>query len=149
MSPAGWLIPLFRCPETGLGIRDNHGVLTRADGAVLPSVDGIASFVAPESLGGLDAAMNRRYQQIAPFYDFGERVLGWLLTGADVVVGRREMVALSGLKAGMRLLEVSPGPGVFQPLLRAAVGSHAEFVALDLSSNMLRQCRERFADLRI
>ena len=123
--------------------------MTRSDGMVLASVDGIASFVHPASLDRLDARTHRRYERIAPVNGLGERVLGWMLTGAEESAGRREIVALSGLARGMRLLEVSPGPGVFQPLLREAVGPEGEIAALDLSLNMLRQCRKRHARMHI
>jgi ubiquinone/menaquinone biosynthesis C-methylase UbiE len=43
----------------------------------------------------------------------------------------------------MRILEVSPGPGVFQPFLRESITEKGDFVALDLSLGMLRQCRKR------
>ena len=106
-----------------------------------PISDGILSIVHPPSLGGMDERMNRRYRWLAPFYDASERILGRVLAGRDMRAGRAEIVGLLGLPQGVRLLEVSPGPGVFQPLLRSAIGSHGELVAVDLSMAMLRECR--------
>jgi ubiquinone/menaquinone biosynthesis C-methylase UbiE len=63
--------------------------------------------------------------------------------------GRQKIVDLISLTPGMRLLEVSPGPGVFQPMLRQALGVDSEIVAVDLSTNMLRQCMKHHAALNI
>jgi ubiquinone/menaquinone biosynthesis C-methylase UbiE len=49
----------------------------------------------------------------------------------------------------MRILEVSPGPGVFQRFLRHYIGEKGDFVALDLSLGMLRQCQKRNKDLNV
>lgn len=146
---AQWLIDILRCPETGFGFSLRDGVLTRSDGKIFPDHDGIISLVYPEALTDSDKEMNQRYEKIAPYYEFTERVIGWLLTGVNMQRGREEIVSLLGLKPNQRLLEVSPGPGVFQPMLRKAVGEKAEYAALDLSSNMLHQCQLRHADLNI
>jgi ubiquinone/menaquinone biosynthesis C-methylase UbiE len=44
------------------------------------------------------------------------------------------------IAAGSRLLEVSPGPGVFQPWLSEAVGPEGAVAAVDLSWGMIRRC---------
>jgi ubiquinone/menaquinone biosynthesis C-methylase UbiE len=43
----------------------------------------------------------------------------------------------------MSVLEVSPGPGVFQKFLRNDIGEKGELVVLDLSMGMLRQCQKK------
>ncbi len=111
------------------------------EGKAYPLVDGILSVVHPPSLEGTDKAMNRRYRWLAPVYDVSERVLGQLLAGIDMQTGRRQIVELLGLTAGIRLLEVSPGPGVFQCMLRQSIGAEGELVSVDLSMPMLRECR--------
>jgi ubiquinone/menaquinone biosynthesis C-methylase UbiE len=146
---APWVIEILRCPETGQRLEATHGALRRADGRLYADRDGIASLVFPVTLSADDAKMNRLYERIAPVYDWSERVLGRLLTGVDMRGGRAAIVALLGLRAGMRLLEVSPGPGVFLPLLRQRLGSEAQLAALDLSLAMLRQCRARHAALGV
>ncbi len=146
---APWLIELLRCPETGQSFEICDGLLTRNDGKRFPNCDGIISLVYPPLLSGEDQKMNRLYERIAPFYNFSERILGWLLTGVDMRRGREEIISLLKLKAGMRLLEVSPGPGVFQPLLRSALGMHAEIASIDLSLNMLKECQKRYSHLNI
>jgi ubiquinone/menaquinone biosynthesis C-methylase UbiE len=147
MSP--WLVPILRCPETGLGFDERSGVLTRSDGAAFPERDGVVSLVDSAALVGTDARMNRLYERLAPVYDFSERVLGRLIAGVDIVRERRRIVELLGLAPGRRFLEVSPGPGVFQPWLRAALGPAAEYAAVDLSRAMLRECRRRHSALGI
>ena len=136
-----WVTPLLRCPATGQRLEPRGNTLVRADGKVFPCPDGIASLVYPEALAADDASWNRFYDALAPFYDFSERVLGRLLTGVDTAKGRAEIVKLASFEPGGLLLEVSPGPGVFLPLLSEALGPGARIAAADLSLNMLRQCR--------
>lgn len=138
-----WIVGILRCPETGLAIAQENGRLRRSDGEAFAAPDGIPSLVFPATLTGSDAEMNRRYEWLAPFYAFGEVVIGWLVTGVRMGKGRREIVAHLKLEPGMRLLEVSPGPGVFQRLLRKAIGKKGEAAAVDLSQAMLIQCRKR------
>ena len=144
-----WAISLLRCPETGQKLELRGGALVRKDGKVFPCPGGIASLVYPETLQDTDASWNRFYDALAPFYDFSERVLGRLLTGVDMVKGRAEIAALAGLEPGSQVLEVSPGPGVFHPLLRKALGHSSRIASADLSLNMLRECRRRHGDLDI
>lgn len=144
-----WVMPLLRCPETGLAFHPADAGLVRADGRIFPDRDGIASLVFPAMPEGDDGEWNRFYDRIAPYYDFVERVIGRIITGIDMARGRQEIIDLLGLRPGMRLLEVSPGPGVFQPMLRRALGDAAEIGALDLSLDMLRQCRLRHDDLGV
>lgn len=149
MSYPDWLNAILKCPETGEPLTPSENAYIRADGKQYPIIDGILSIVYPESLSDQDAEMNRMYELMAPFYDFTERLLARLLTGVDVIKGRKDIVSKLQLQAGIRLLEVSPGPGVFQRLLRDAIGEKGELVALDLSLNMLRQCRRRNPDLNV
>jgi ubiquinone/menaquinone biosynthesis C-methylase UbiE len=144
-----WLLSILRCPETGQTFQSRPGLLVRSDGKIFPDKDGIASLVFPASLSGADARMNRLYERLAPFYALSERVLGRVVAGVDVLRERQKLVSLLGLQLGLRLLEVSPGPGVYQPLLRKALGPQAEMAALDLSLAMLRQCRRHHAALGI
>jgi ubiquinone/menaquinone biosynthesis C-methylase UbiE len=69
--------------------------------------------------------------------------MGKLFFGVDMIEGRKQIVSFLGLKSGMRILEVSPGPGVFQKYLRNDIDENGELVALDLSMGMLRQCQKR------
>ncbi len=144
-----WAISILRCPETGQRLEAGAGALVREDGRAFPCFDGIASLVHPQTLQESDARWNRFYDAIAPFYDVSERVLGRLLTGVDMARGRAEIVALAGLEPGSQVLEVSPGPGVFHPLLRKALGPASRIVSIDLSLNMLRECRRRHGGLDI
>ncbi len=142
---AAWIIDILRCPETQQRFEADEGALRRADGRRFPDRDGFASLAFPAALGGDDQRMNRLYERIAPVYDLSERVLGWLLTGVNVATSRDAMVSLLDLRPGMRLLEVSPGPGVFLARLRERIGPESEFTAVDLSLAMLRQCRNLHA----
>jgi ubiquinone/menaquinone biosynthesis C-methylase UbiE len=67
----------------------------------------------------------------------------------DVVAERERMISLLRLQQGRSLLEVSPGPGVYQPYIRARIGNDARYAAVDLSMGMLRQCRKRYSGLNV
>jgi ubiquinone/menaquinone biosynthesis C-methylase UbiE len=143
---SSWVLDILRCPETKQKfVPANKGLERCDDGKFFADQDGITSLVFPQELVGDDEKMNRRYEWLAPYYDASERILGRLLTGVDMQQGRRKIVDLLDLRGGTRLLEVSPGPGVFQPLLRKALGPDAQIAAIDLSLNMLRQCRKQHA----
>jgi len=147
---SAWLADILRCPQTRQPLaRIAHGWQRCGDGKAYPDREGITSLVGPEELAGSDERMNRRYEWLAPFYDLSERLLGRVLTGLDMPRARRELIDHLPLQPGMRLLEVSPGPGVFQPLLRARLGEEAQIAAVDLSLNMLQQCRRHHAGERV
>jgi ubiquinone/menaquinone biosynthesis C-methylase UbiE len=134
---------ILQCPETGGKLRRVENGYQRPDGKVYPVNNGILSAVYPEEISGDDAKMNKFYEFFAPFYDFNEIVLGGLIAGISMAEGRKEIVGCLNLQLGMRVLEVSPGPGVFQILLRNKIGKEGELVSLDLSLSMLRQCHKR------
>jgi ubiquinone/menaquinone biosynthesis C-methylase UbiE len=143
-----WLLNGLRCPET-LKTLKRDGNRFESDGKVYAIKNDILSIVYPDDLGGDDAKYNRLYNLLAPLYDLNERVMGKLLVGVDMTKGRKEIVSFLGLKPGMRMLEVSPGPGVFQKYLRNDIGENGELVALDLSMGMLRQCQKRNDKLNV
>jgi ubiquinone/menaquinone biosynthesis C-methylase UbiE len=143
-----WMNEILRSPETLLTLKKNADSY-ESEGKVFIEKDGILSIVYPWQLDGEDARFNRIYNIVAPLYDLNERVMGKLLTGVDMVKGRKEIISLLGLQAGMKILEVSPGPGVFQKYLREKIGETGELVSLDLSMGMLRQCQKRNKNLNI
>ena len=143
-----WLIDKLRSPEN-LAALNLNGNYFESGKKAYEIKDGILSIVYPEDLSGDDAKFNRIYNMLAPLYDLNERVMGKLLTGVDMIKGRREIVSLLGLKPGMRILEVSPGPGVFQKYLRNEIGEDGQLVAIDLSMGMLRQCKKKNGPLNV
>jgi len=143
-----WLNNILRDPENLKPLIIN-GTNYESEGQIYYLKNDILSIVYPTGLGGDDAKYNKIYNIFAPLYDLNERVMGKLLVGVDMKKGRREIVSFLGLKPGMRLLEVSPGPGVFQEYLRNDIGDNGELVALDLSLGMLRQCQKRNMKLSV
>ncbi len=139
----GWLLEIIRCPETKEALRIENKYLVRNDGFKYPIIDGILSLAYPHNLTGEDKKWNKFYDLFAPLYNINERFFGKLLVGLDMRKTWKETVSYLGLKPGMRILEVSPGPGVFQPYLRELITDKGDFVALDLSLGMLRQCRKK------
>jgi hypothetical protein len=139
MSYTDWLKDILRDPETGERLNSTGNGLARKDGDAEYLINnGILSIVFPPDLSGENAKMNQLYKYLAPLYELSEKVLGRAIFGLDMVKGRAEIVSLLGLSPGIQLLEVSPGPGVFQRLLRDRVGAAGEIVALDLSLPMLK-----------
>jgi ubiquinone/menaquinone biosynthesis C-methylase UbiE len=145
---SNFLNDILRCPETLKPLK-NRGVLYESEQKVYQVRNNILSIVYPPELNGDDARYNKFYNLFAPLYDLNERVMGKLLTGVDMVKGRKQIVSFLGLKPGMRILEVSPGPGVFQKYLRNDIGKTGELVALDLSMGMLRQCQKNNEELNV
>jgi ubiquinone/menaquinone biosynthesis C-methylase UbiE len=143
-----WLINRLRCPETLKTLKHEENCF-RSDGKVYEIKNDILSIVFPDDLVGDDAKYNRIYNLFAPLYDLNERVMGKLLTGVDMIKGRKQIISFLGLNPGMKVLEVSPGPGVFQKFLRNDIGKEGELVALDLSMGMLRQCHKRNESLNV
>jgi ubiquinone/menaquinone biosynthesis C-methylase UbiE len=143
-----WLIDRLRRPETLEPLKTN-GHNYESGGKIYKVQNDMLSIVYPDDLGGDDAKYNRIYNIFAPLYDLNERVMGKLLVGVDMVKGRKQIISFLGLKPGMNLLEVSPGPGVFQKFLRNDIGESGELVALDLSMGMLLQCQKRNKKLNV
>jgi len=106
-----------------------------------PVVDDIPCLVYPPDLLAEDSKWMAFYDRFAPFYAASERYLGRILTGVDVLQARAQVVEALPISPGESVLEVSPGPGVYQSLLAARLGAHGHLTALDLSQGMLRQCR--------
>jgi len=107
------------------------------------------SIVYPEDIGGTEEKFNKLCNLFAPLYDINERVMGRILAGVNMIKWRRKIVSFLELKSGMKILEVSPGHGIFQKFLRDDVGEKGELVALDLSMGMLRQCQKRNEALKV
>jgi ubiquinone/menaquinone biosynthesis C-methylase UbiE len=143
-----WLNDILRCPET-LKPLNHSGEIYESERKAYHEKNGILSVVYPDQIDGMDASYNKIYNILAPLYDLNEKVMGKLLTGVDMEKGRNQIVSLIGLEPGMKILEVSPGPGVFQKYLRDCIGEAGELVALDLSVGMLQQCRKRNKSLNV
>lgn len=135
-------IPALVCPETGVRLVVRGEALWTADGSRhYPIVNGIPCCVYPSRPEGNDARWLRFYDWFSPFYEKSERILGRLITGVDIVAARKKVVEFLPISHGERLLEVSPGPGIYQSLLAQRVGEDGHITALDLSQGMLVQCR--------
>ncbi len=143
-----WLNNILICPETHRALQFNGNNFE--SGKKVYNVQGdILSVVYPKELNGLDSKYNKIYNLLAPFYDLNERIWSKLLFGVETVKGRRQIVSFLGLKPGTRILEVSPGPGVFQKFIRTEISENGEYVALDLSMAMLHQCSKRNKNLNV
>ena len=137
------------CPETQEKLYPIENGFKRSDGKIYKTIDGILSIVYPEAISGDDKKWNAFYNILAPLYDFNEQVMGRIIAGISMVDGRKDIVSHLNLRAGMCILEVSPGPGVFQKLSREKIGADGELISLDLSMGMLRQCQNRNESLGV
>ncbi len=143
MNYPSWLLEVIRCPETKMPLKMENEYLVRKDGFKYPIIDGILSLVYPHNLIGADKDWNKFYDLFAPFYDLSERFFGKLLLGLDVQQSWKQTISYLGLKPGMKVLEVSPGPGVSQAFIKEAITDKGNLVSLDLSLGMLRQCKKK------
>ena len=116
--------------------------LRRASGDPVRVDENIVRLVWPARSEGRDATWNRFYDRLAPVYDWNER-LGGRLFGVHALRERAAIVDRLGLQPGMRVLEVSPGPDVYQELLAERIGPSGSLAELDLSIGMLRACARR------
>lgn len=132
------------CPKSHVELFQKGDVLCDEEGKACYAIrGGIPNCTYPENLTSDDAHWSRFYDRFAPLYEWSERVLGKLLTGIDIVAARKEVESLIPAQPGGTILEVSPGPGIYQSAIAAKVGSEGSIVALDLSLGMLLQCRKR------
>ena len=143
MKMPQWLSDAIICPQTGNPLHLQNESFIGAGGISYPVQNGIPNLVFPADLSGEDAKWNKFYNVFAPFYDFEERMVGKYMLGISVPKARTEIVAHLHLKPGMNILEVSPGPGVYQPVLMQAISPGGSLVALDLSLPMLRQIQRK------
>lgn len=107
-----------------------------------PVIGGIAHFIQPEELAG----MNKTLSQMYDWFSWGYRAfskVAFAYIGMTEEEARREVTDRLEPNGG-RVLEVSIGPGVNLPYLvgRSDVG---EIYGLDLSLGQLRRCREYVA----
>jgi ubiquinone/menaquinone biosynthesis C-methylase UbiE len=131
------------CPHTHKQLIQEGDMLVSSDKQTrYPVVDGIPNCVYPSSLGTDDARWSVFYDRIAPLYAWSERVLGRLITGLDIVEIRKGLETLIPAESGETVLDVSPGPGIYQQALATKVGAQGSIWALDLSRGMLKQCRK-------
>jgi ubiquinone/menaquinone biosynthesis C-methylase UbiE len=140
------VIPLV-CPITHDPLFQDGNVLCTEDGAhCYAIVNGIPNCVVPLQLGEDDKRWSSFYDWFAPFYAWSERVLGRAITGLDIVAERKRLADLIPASLTQTVLDVSPGPGIYQAALAQKVGSRGQIVALDLSAGMLNQCKKVTAD---
>lgn len=110
-----------------------------------PVVEGIAHFIKPEALTGL----NKRFAGMYDWLSWGYRAfskVAFAYIGMTEEQGRREVTDRLDPQGG-RVLEVSIGPGVNLPYLigRPDVG---ELYGLDISLGQLNRCRAYVARRR-
>ncbi len=142
-SIPAWFDERVGDPETRSALERRADGYHRSDGRRYAIRDGIPSLVFPETLGGQDGDWNRFYDAFAPFYNLMQVVLSPFMLGETAASAHRKVTAQIPVAPGSCLLEVSPGPGTFHRFLRERLGAEGRLVSLDLSFQMLQQCRRR------
>ena len=134
-------VALLRSPVSGEALRLEKGTLVSASSGERFAVkDGIAQFVDPTSLTGLNRKYNRLYQTIGGFYDDSQRVL-FALAGIERRKYFMQYLGLLEVKPGDKVLETSVGTALnFFYLLRGL-----RLFGLDLSSEMLANAQSYLA----
>jgi ubiquinone/menaquinone biosynthesis C-methylase UbiE len=61
----------------------------------------------------------------------------------EQAVRLRDLAAAFELNPGDRVLDVGTGTGVLLPIIREAIGTHGQLLAMDFSFRMLEQAKER------
>ncbi len=135
----GWL-PLLRSPGGAHELRRADDELVDETGRRYAVEQGIPKLLPAGDLGADDARFSKLYDRLAPVYAANERIGARVLFGMNMRAEQRDLVSKLPIAGGSRILEVSPGPGVFQPWLAEAVGPDGELAAVDLSWGMARRC---------
>ena len=134
-------VALLRNPLSGEPLRmEKRALVGTSSGKRFPIKHGIAQFVDPKSLGGMNRKYNRLYQTIGGFYDDSQRVY-FALAG---LVRRQYFMQYLGLletKQGDKVLETSVGTALnFFYLPRGL-----KLFGLDLSGEMLANAQNYLA----
>ncbi len=82
------------------------------------------------------------YEGRARWYDWANRIAS-ALRGVSGMKERRKAVDRLQLAQGQRVLEVSVGTGTNVHLIKEPLGPAGQAVGLDISRNMLAQCRQK------
>lgn len=146
-------LELLCCPscQAALSLRDEHGDGTVDDGSLFCShcqrtfliKNGVAYFVDPQELEGLNRRFARFYNRLSHVYDLFTK-LAFLPMGGERKA-RKEILDRLELNRG-RILEVSIGSGVNLPYLFESPGV-GDIYGLDISAGQLAYCR-RFVSKR-
>ncbi len=126
-------VALLRSPVSGEALRAEKGALVGvSSGERFVIKHGIAQFVDPKSLTGLNRKYNRLYQTIGGFYDDSQRVL-FATAGIERRKYFMQYLGLLEVKPGDKVLETSVGTALnFFYLPRGL-----KLFGLDLSGEML------------
>jgi ubiquinone/menaquinone biosynthesis C-methylase UbiE/uncharacterized protein YbaR (Trm112 family) len=141
-------LELLSCPgcQAALSLRSELGGRTVYRGELsclhckrsFPIKNGIARFIDPQELEGLNRSFARGYDRFSHVYDLFIRA-GFLAFGGDRRA-RKEILDRLDLNGG-RILEVSIGSGANLPYLFESPGA-GEVYGLDISFGQLAHCRK-------
>lgn len=108
---------------------------------------GILKYLNPDFLQGNNDKYMKFYNRLAPFYDFGERWIGWLKYGNSVAEMRRKMMQLLEWKDNASVLYVSIGTGKdFKYMPQNINIKTLSLVGIDISEAMLRRAQKVWKD---
>jgi ubiquinone/menaquinone biosynthesis C-methylase UbiE len=110
-----------------------------------PIVDSIPVLLDQSDLGPQNLKIQKMYRWMSYGFDLSDRI-GNLFSGGAIIKLRRLLAEKLALKPGDRCLYTSIGTGLDLPYLaeRTALGE-IDLVGIDLSMEMLRQCRKKIS----
>ncbi len=144
MDATGKLLALLRDP---VGLEplelDGDALVNRISQRRYPICNSIPVLVDQPGLGPQNLRIQKMYQWMAKGFDIANGVGNFLSMGG-ITKFRRRLAAELGLKPGCRFLYTSIGTGLDLPFLAENLSLDSlEFIGLDLSMEMLRQCQMR------
>ncbi len=137
-------IPTLICPVCQSSLERTGTQVTCTNEHNFPQTSPTLNLTYPAELSGNDALYFEQYKQIAQHYDMAAQQL-FAMHGEEEQSTRAAMIDELGLQPGDRVLEISVGTGANTPFVLNAIGD-GEYVALDLSPNMLAVAQDKFAD---
>jgi ubiquinone/menaquinone biosynthesis C-methylase UbiE/uncharacterized protein YbaR (Trm112 family) len=144
MPVSAKMLSLLRDP---LGLEslelDGDHLVNRASQRRYPVVESIPVLLDPGDLGPQNLRIQKMYRWMSRGFDLADRA-GNLFSGGALVKARRQLASRMAFKPGDRCLYTSIGTGLDLPFWAEQVSLDAiELVGLDLSLEMLRQCKAR------
>lgn len=130
---------LLRDPKsTENGIQSGSLRCTKCD-QKYPVINGIAHFIEPSELTGLNRRFSRLYDWFSWIYPLYSKA-AFTLMGMSEEQGRRDIIDRLDPKGG-KVLEVSIGPGSNLPYIFGNLDV-SEVLGLDISPGQLRRCQQ-------
>lgn len=110
-----------------------------AEGKVrYPIINGIIKVVSESEIEGQNKKYKELYDKIAAWYSFSQKIVNWFYRKKGRETNFKSLLDKLDIKSGNKVLEVSIGTGLNIEIMP----SDAEYYGIDISYNMLKECRK-------